>query len=103
MDIRECMKRKSISDSRNVENISDKRLRIEVQPAQINGVERTKRFVDVQQAEKDKQNFDVDLPPLGKMDALISILGHKAWCCLVHFFLCHWKTLYAKVVSILVI
>jgi len=38
-------------------------LRIEVQPAQINGVERTKRFVDVQQAEKDKQNFDVDLPP----------------------------------------
>jgi len=63
MDIRECMKRKSISDSRNVENISDKRLRIEVQPAQINGVERAKRFVDVQQAEKDKQNFDVDLPP----------------------------------------
>jgi len=28
------MKRKSISDSRSVENISDKRLRIEFQPAQ---------------------------------------------------------------------
>jgi len=31
------MKRKSISDSRSVESISDKRLRIEVQPAQIMG------------------------------------------------------------------
>jgi len=31
------MKRKSISDSRSVENISDKRLKIEVQPAQTNG------------------------------------------------------------------
>jgi len=41
------MKRKSISDNRNVENISDKRLRIDVQPAQTNGVERVKRFVNV--------------------------------------------------------
>jgi len=40
------MKRKSISDSRSVENISDKRLRIEFQPAQ-RGVERVKRFVNV--------------------------------------------------------
>jgi len=30
------MKRKIISDSRSVENISDKRLRIEVQPVQTN-------------------------------------------------------------------
>jgi len=41
------MKRKNISDSRSVENISDKRLKIEVQPAQTNGVERVKRFVNV--------------------------------------------------------
>jgi len=47
MDIKVFMKRKSISNSRSVENISDKRLRIEVQPAQTNGVERTKRFVNV--------------------------------------------------------
>jgi len=37
----------SIFDSRSVENISDKRLRIEVQPAQTNGVEKVKRFVNV--------------------------------------------------------
>jgi len=47
MDIRQFMKRKSIYDSFSVENISDKRLRIEVQPAQANGVERIKRFVNV--------------------------------------------------------
>ena len=47
MDIRQFMVRKSISDSRSVENISDKRLRIEVQPAQTNGEERVKRFVNV--------------------------------------------------------
>jgi len=41
------MKRKSSSDSRRVENISDRRLRIEVQTAQNNGVERVKRFVNV--------------------------------------------------------
>jgi len=34
MDIRRFMKRKSISDSGSVENISDKGFRIEVQPAQ---------------------------------------------------------------------
>jgi len=43
MDIRQFMK-KSISDSRSVENISDRRLRIEVQPAQTNGEERVKRL-----------------------------------------------------------
>jgi len=47
MDIRQFRKRKSITDSRSVEKISDKRLRIEVQPAQTNGVERVKRFVNV--------------------------------------------------------
>jgi len=47
MDIRVFMKRKSISNCRSVENISDKRLRIEVQPAQTNGIERTKHFVNV--------------------------------------------------------
>ena len=44
MDIRQFMKRKSISDSQSVENISEKRLSIEVQPAQTNGVERVKRL-----------------------------------------------------------
>jgi len=34
MDIRQVMKRKSISDSRSAENLSDRRLRIEVRPAQ---------------------------------------------------------------------
>ena len=41
------MKRQRISDSRSVEYISDKRLRIEVQPAQTNGVEKAKRFLDI--------------------------------------------------------
>jgi len=48
MDIRQFMKRKGISDSPSVEKISDKRLRIEVQSAQTNGVERVKRFVNDQ-------------------------------------------------------
>ena len=43
----QILKRKSISDSRSVGNISDKRLRTEVQPAQTNEVERAKRFVNV--------------------------------------------------------
>jgi len=47
MDITQFMKRKSISDSWNAENISDKRLRIDVQPPQTNGLERVKRFVIV--------------------------------------------------------
>jgi len=70
MDIRQFMKRKSISDSRSVENISDKRLGIKVQPAQTNGKERVKRFVNVHShcivinLENDKQNFDV--PPIEK-------------------------------------
>jgi len=64
------MKRKIVSDTRSVETISDKRLRIEVQPAQANGVDGVKRFVNVhlrlhrQQPEKDEQNFDVS--PLEK-------------------------------------
>jgi len=41
------MKGKSISDNRSVENISDKRLRIEVQPVQTNMLEMVKRFVKV--------------------------------------------------------
>jgi len=48
MDIRQFIKRKGISDSRSVEKISDKRLRIEVQSAQTNGVDRVKRFVNDQ-------------------------------------------------------
>ena len=47
MDIRQFMKRTSISDSRSVENILDKISKIEVQPAQTNGVDRVKRFVNV--------------------------------------------------------
>jgi len=48
MDIRQFMKRKCVSDGRSVENILDKRLRIEVQPAQMtNEAERVKRFVNV--------------------------------------------------------
>ena len=43
----QLIKRKNISDNRSVENILDKRLRLEVQPAQTNWVERTKRFVNV--------------------------------------------------------
>jgi len=57
MDNRQFMTRKSISDSRNVENISDKRLRIEVQSAEINGVESIvwRPFaLHCQQPEKDK-------------------------------------------------
>jgi len=47
MDIGQLIKRKCISDSRSVENILDKRLRIEVQPAHTNGLERAMRFVNV--------------------------------------------------------
>jgi len=47
MDITQFMKRKSISDCRSVKKISDKRSRIEVQPAQTNGVGKVKRFVNV--------------------------------------------------------
>jgi len=46
MDISQFLKRKSISDSRSVENISDKRLGIEVQPAQTNGKERVNPFFE---------------------------------------------------------
>jgi len=37
-----------MSDSRSLENVSEKRLRIQVQPVQTNVVERVKRFVNVQ-------------------------------------------------------
>jgi len=47
MYISQFMIRKSISDSRSLENFSDKRLRIEVQPAQTNAEERVQRFVNV--------------------------------------------------------
>ena len=65
MKIRQFMKRKSICDSRSVKNISDKRLRMKVQPAQSNGVEKGKAFCErpsvlyCQQPEKDAQNFDL--------------------------------------------
>jgi len=41
------MKRKIISGRRSAENISDKRLRTEVQPAQTNGLDNVKRFVNI--------------------------------------------------------
>jgi len=47
MDIGQLMKRKSFSDNRSEENILEKRFRIEVQPAQTNGLERVMRFVNV--------------------------------------------------------
>jgi len=47
MDIKQFMKRKNVTDSRSVENILDKRLRIEIQPALTNWVERVKRFVNL--------------------------------------------------------
>jgi len=85
MDIRVFMKRKSICNSRSVENISDKRLRIEVQPAQTNGLERTKRFVNAHlhcTVSNLKRISKIStLPPPTKTlcgpptDALISILG----------------------------
>ena len=40
MGIRQFMKRKSLSDCRNAEKISDERLRLEVQPEQTNERER---------------------------------------------------------------
>jgi len=43
MDIVQFIK-KGICGSRSLENISDKRMRIEVQRAQTNGVERAKRL-----------------------------------------------------------
>jgi len=39
MDITQFMKRKMISDNPSVENISEKRFRIEVQRAKTNGIE----------------------------------------------------------------
>jgi len=83
MDLRQFVKRKSISDSRSVQNISDKRLRIEVQPAPTNGVERIKRFVNVHLhclvRRLNRINKTSTLLPSGKIsadahaDALVSI------------------------------
>jgi len=47
MDIGQLKTGKCISGSRSLENILDKRLRIKVQPAHTNGVERVMRFVNV--------------------------------------------------------
>jgi len=47
MEIWQFMKGKTISDSRSVENISDKRLRIKDQPIQTNRVKTVKGFVNV--------------------------------------------------------
>jgi len=73
MDIRQFLKRKSICDSRNVENNSDKRLRIEVQTEQTNGEERVKRFVNVYLhciVTKLKMISKIStLPPTGKITA----------------------------------
>jgi len=45
MGIRQFMKRKSLSDCRSVEKISDERLRLEVQPEQTNEREREREFI----------------------------------------------------------
>jgi len=71
------MKRKIISDSRSVEKNSDKRLRIEHQPAQTNGVERVKSLVNVH-LHSIVSNLTRRCHPPGKflrtpMDALFSI------------------------------
>jgi len=102
MDIRVFMKRKSISNCRSVENISDKRLRIEVQPAQTNGIERTKHFVNVHlhcivSNMKRISKISTLPPPPFKMFCRrpwmhwFRFLGHKAWYCLVQYVLSHSK------------
>jgi len=82
MNISQFMKWKSISDSRIVENISDKILRIEVQPALANGLERAKRFVNVhlhcivinpKRIRKISMFSRLEKLLLTSMDALISI------------------------------
>jgi len=97
MDIRQFMKRKSIFDSRSAENISDKRLRIEVQPAQTNVVESVKRFVNahlhcIVSNLKRIAKFRRCLPP-GKISAgphgctdFDLILGSQSMMLLVQFF-----------------
>ena len=82
MNISQFMKWKSISDSRIVENISDKILRIEVQPALANGLERAKHFVNVhlhcivinpKRIRKISMFSRLEKLLLTSMDALISI------------------------------
>jgi len=90
MDIRQFMKRKSISDSRSVENISDKSVITEVQPVQTKWGRKGKGFSERpfalhrQQPEKDKQNFDVALP--GKISADAHAQGHFIDKCLNNCF-----------------
>jgi len=106
------MKWKSISDSRSVENISDKRLRIEVQPAQANGLERTKRFVNVHlhfiviNLKGICKNFDV--APTGKTSADVhgctdfDLIPKSSGVVLFgSILLSHSKTINAKVVGFL--
>ena len=74
MGIRQFIKRESICDSRNVENISDKRLRIEVQPAQTNGLVResvlwTSICIAMSVTWKGCANFDVAHPENISSDA----------------------------------
>ena len=111
IDIKQFMKRKSISDSWNEEDITDKRLKIEVQPPQTNELDRVKRFVNVhlhhrQQPEKDKQNFDVVF--IGKISAdahgcadFDLILGSWNVVLFGSIILSHSKTISAEVVSFL--
>ena len=67
------MKRKSISGSRGAENISNKRLRVEVQPAQTTGLETVKRFLNVHlhcTVSNPKRIRKIStLPPPGKISA----------------------------------
>ena len=80
------MKRKSISDFRSVENISYKRLRIVVQPAQTNGVERAKRFVNIDlycMVSNLKRISKIStLPPLEKFlrTPMINMVKTQNWC-----------------------
>jgi len=97
MENMQFMKLKTISDSRSVENISDKKLTGEVQPAHTNRVERVMRFVNVHLhcivSNLKRISKTSTLHPLEKfmrtpLDALIStyFLAHKAWYTLVQFF-----------------
>ena len=69
MDIRQFVKRKSISDSRSVKNISCKRLRVRFDRHRLMGYSpKGKAFCErpfalhCEQPEKDKQSFDIAPP-----------------------------------------
>jgi len=76
------MKIKSTSDSRSVENISNKRLRIEFQLAQTNRVERVKRFANVY-----SHCIISNLKRISKILTL-HLLQPLRWCC-VHCVIRH--------------